>query len=82
MLERILSRDNLLLAWKRVKANKGKPGVDGVAIDDFPVFLREHWPQIKDKLLDGSYRPSPVLRVEIPKRNGGKRPLPQRARDR
>lgn len=75
MLERILSRDNLLLAWKRVKANKGKPGVDGITVDDFPVYLREHWPQIKVKLLNGSYRPQPVLRVEIPKRSGGKRPL-------
>ena len=75
MLERILSRDNLLLAWKRVKANKGKPGVDGITVDDFPVYLREHWPQIKIKLLNGSYRPQAVLRVEIPKRSGGKRPL-------
>ncbi len=75
MLERILSRDNLLLAWKRVKANKGKPGVDGVTIDDFPAYLQEHWSQIKIKLLNGSYRPQPVLRVEIPKRSGGKRPL-------
>jgi len=75
MLKQILSRDNLLLAWKRVNANKGKPGVDGMTIDDFPVYLWEHWSQIRDKLLDGSYRPSPVLRVEIPKRSGGKRPL-------
>ena len=75
MFERILSRDNLLLAWKRVKANKGKPGVDGITIDEFPAYLCEHWPQIKDKLLNGSYRPQPVLRVEIPKRSGGKRPL-------
>lgn len=75
MLERILSRDNLLKAWQRVKANKGKAGVDGVAIDEFPAFLWEHWPEIKSKLLEGSYRPQPVLRVEIPKRSGGKRPL-------
>lgn len=75
MLERILSRDNLLLAWKRVKVNKGKPGVDSITVDDFPVYLREHWPQIKVILLNGSYRPQPVLRVEIPKRSGGKRPL-------
>ena len=75
MLERILSRDNMLLAWKRVKANKVKPGVDGIIIDEFPVYLREHWSQIRDKLLNGSYRPQPVLRVEIPKRSGGKRPL-------
>ena len=75
MLERILSRTNLLLAWKRVKANKGSAGVDGITIDDFPAYLREHWPQIKSKLLDGTYEPSPVKRVEIPKRTGGKRPL-------
>lgn len=75
MLERILFRTNLLLAWKRVKANKGSAGVDGITIDDFPAYLREHWPQIKRKLLDGTYQPSPVKRVEIPKRTGGKRPL-------
>jgi RNA-directed DNA polymerase len=75
MLERILSRTNLLLAWKRVKANKGSAGVDDITIDDFPAYLREHWPQIKSKLLDGTYEPSPVKRVEIPKRTGGKRPL-------
>ena len=75
MLERILSRDNLLLAWKRVKANKGKAGVDGLTIDEFPGYLWEHWIETRDKLLKGSYRPQPVLRVEIPKRSGGKRPL-------
>jgi RNA-directed DNA polymerase len=75
MLERILSRTNLLSAWQRVKANKGEPGVDGITIDDFPAYLRKHWPEIKRQLLDGTYKPSPVKRVEIPKRTGGKRPL-------
>jgi RNA-directed DNA polymerase len=75
MLERILSRDNLLRAWQRVRANKGAAGVDGITVDDFPAYLREHWSEIKRKLLDGTYRPSPVKRVEIPKRSGGKRPL-------
>lgn len=75
MLERILTRANLLKAWQQVKANKGKAGVDGVTIDDFPVYLWEHWHETKRKLLDDTYRPSPVLRVEIPKRSGGRRPL-------
>jgi RNA-directed DNA polymerase len=75
MLERILSRTNLLSAWQRVKANKGEPGVDGITMDDFPAYLRKHWPEIKRQLLDGTYKPSPVKRVEIPKRTGGKRPL-------
>jgi RNA-directed DNA polymerase len=75
MLERILSRDNLLRAWQRVRANKGAAGVDGITVDGFPTYLREHWPEIKRKLLDGTYRPSPVKRVAIPKRSGGKRAL-------
>jgi RNA-directed DNA polymerase len=75
MLERILSRDNLLRAWHRVRVNKGAAGVDSVTIDEFPAYLKEHWPEIKRKVLDGTYKPSPVKRVEIPKRAGGKRPL-------
>lgn len=75
MLERILSRTNLLSAWQRVKANKGEPGVDGITIDDFPAYLRKHWIEIKRQLLNGTYKSSPVRRVEIPKRTGGKRPL-------
>jgi RNA-directed DNA polymerase len=75
MLERILSRDNLLKAWHRVRANKGAAGVDSVTIGEFPAYLNEHWPEIKRKILDGTYKPSPVKRVEISKRSGGKRPL-------
>ena len=75
LLERILSRENMLLAWKRVKANKGAPGIDGVTIEEFPDYLREHWQGIRDELLAGSYQPSPVRRVEIPKPTGGYRPL-------
>ncbi|NIW96193.1 MAG: group II intron reverse transcriptase/maturase, partial [Phycisphaerae bacterium] len=75
MLEQILSRANLLLAWKRVKANGGAAGIDGISIDEFPVYLWEHWAEIKRLLLQGTYKPSPVKRVEIPKRSGGKRPL-------
>lgn len=75
MLEQILSYENLQQAWKRVHANAGAAGVDEINIDDFPAHFREHWPRVKQALLKGTYRPSPVLRVEIPKRTGGKRPL-------
>jgi len=75
MLEQILSEANLNRAWKQVRANQGAAGVDGITIDDFPAYIREHWPRVKRALLDGTYRPLPVERVEIPKRSGGKRPL-------
>ena len=75
MLEQILKRENLKAAWKQVRANQGSPGVDGITIEEFPEYIREHWPEIKRQLLEGSYRPKPVRRVEIPKRSGGKRPL-------
>jgi len=75
LLERILSRKNMQKAWKRVKANKGIPGVDNISIDEFPGFAREHWNAIRESLSDGSYKPLPVKRVEIPKRSGGTRPL-------
>src|SRR5260221_9211760 len=60
---------------KRVKRNKGSPGVDGMTIDDEKGFLRQHWPNIRSRLLDGNYRPQPVKRVEIPKPDGGVRKL-------
>ncbi len=75
MLEQILNRANLLQAWKRVRANGGVAGIDGLTIDDFPVWLRNHWFEVKASILGGSYKPSPVKRHEIPKRSGGKRPL-------
>jgi len=75
LLEEILNRENLLAAWKRVKRNAGAAGIDGMKIVDFPDFLRQHWETIRRKLLDGSYAPSPVRRVEIPKADGTKRPL-------
>jgi len=74
-LEKILSRDNLLDAWKHVKANRGAAGIDGMEIEGFPDFLRQHWETIRRKLIGGSYAPSPVRRVEIPKPDGTKRPL-------
>jgi len=75
LLERVLSRDNVQKAWKRVKANKGVPGIDHMSIEDFPEFARAQWERIRDSLMAGTYQPSPVKRVEIPKPTGGKRPL-------
>jgi len=75
LLERILSRENIQQAWKRVKANKGAPGVDNISIEDFPDFAHENWRTIRESLSDGSYQPLPVKRVEIPKQSGGTRPL-------
>jgi len=75
LLERILSRENMLKAWKRVKANKGAPGIDNMPVEDFMDFAREHWDAIRSSLLAGTYQPLPVKRVEIPKPTGGTRPL-------
>ena len=75
LLERVVSRDNVQKAWKRVKANKGAPGIDNMSIDDFPEFARAQWGGIRESLMAGTYQPSPVKRVEIPKPTGGKRPL-------
>ena len=75
LLELILDPDNLNRAWKQVRSNKGAPGIDGVNISQFPAFLQKRWQSIGTAILDGTYVPSPVLRVEIPKPDGSKRPL-------
>lgn len=75
LLERILSKENLETAWKRVKANHGAPGVDGTTIEQFPDHTRPFWAGIRQSLLTGTYQPWPVKRVEIPKATGGTRPL-------
>ena len=75
LLERILSKENLETAWKRVKANHGAPGVDGIAIEQFPDHTRPLWAEIRESLWAGTYQPLPVRRVEIPKPTGGTRPL-------
>jgi RNA-directed DNA polymerase len=75
LLERILSQENMRKAWKRVKANKGAAGVDGMSIEAFPEFARRNWDKIRESLLAGIYHPSPVRRVEIPKATGGTRRL-------
>jgi RNA-directed DNA polymerase len=75
LLEKILDSDNLKLAFKRVKANKGSHGVDGMKVDEFPQFLKQNVGTLKNSILDGTYRPQPVRRVEIPKPDGGIRLL-------
>ena len=74
-MEAVCERDNLKKALRRVKANKGSPGVDGMTVEQLPDYLRAHWPQHRDELLRGTYTPSPVRRVEIPKPDGGVRKL-------
>ena len=75
LLAQALTRENLLAAWKRVKANKGSAGVDGRTVQDTGEYLKAAWPIIRAQLLDGSYRPMPVRRVGIPKPGGGTREL-------
>src|SRR6478609_10685366 len=75
LMEEMCDRENLVRAWKRVRRNKGSPGVDGMTIDDARDCLREHWPSIRSQLLEGTYQPRPVKRVEIPKPDGGVRKL-------
>jgi RNA-directed DNA polymerase len=76
LMERVLTPENLRKAWRQVKANHGAPGVDGMTIEDFPAFAREHWPSIRQAVRDETYQPSPVRRTEIPKPHGqGKRRL-------
>ena len=71
----VLDPDNLARAWKQVKANKGAAGIDGMEVEDFPAFMREHWDALRGKLEAGTYKPAPVRRVEIPKDGGGRRTL-------
>ena len=75
LLEAALTRQNLQAAWKRVKANKGAAGVDGLNIEQTAQLLRQSWPDIRQALLQGCYRPSPVRKVLIPKPDGSQREL-------
>jgi RNA-directed DNA polymerase len=76
LLEEVLRRENLITALRRVQSNKGAPGVDGMTVQELTPYLKTHWSRIREELLNGSYTPSPVLRVEIPKPGGkGMRPL-------
>jgi len=75
LLLQALASANMEAAWKRVKSNRGSAGVDGLSIAETADSLRAHWPRIRESLLDGSYRPLPVRRVQIPKPDGGVREL-------
>jgi group II intron reverse transcriptase/maturase len=75
LLARVLERPNLQRALKQVRQNKGAPGIDGMSVDELPRHLKDHWLEIRDQLIAGTYRPQPVKRVEIPKPDGKKRPL-------
>jgi group II intron reverse transcriptase/maturase len=75
MLERILSRDNLNLAYKKVKSNRGSPGIDGMTVEELLPFLRQQGETLRQGILGGEYNPQPVRRVEIPKPDGGVRQL-------
>src|ERR1700739_2135753 len=74
-MEVIVERENLSKALAQVKRNKGAAGVDGMSLDALAPYLKEHWPVIRVQLLEGSYKPQPVRRVEIPKASGGTRSL-------
>ena len=71
LMEEVCERENCKRALKRVKANKGSPGVDGMTVQELPGFLQQHWPAIREQLLSGTYKPQPVRRKEIDKPDGG-----------
>ncbi len=75
MMERMVAPSNVREAYRRVKRNKGGPGIDGMRVEGLSEYLEKHWPQIREELLDGSYKPSAVKRCELPKPGGGKRTL-------
>jgi RNA-directed DNA polymerase len=75
LMEEVCGRENCKQALKRVKANKGSAGVDGMTVQQLPEYLKQHWLEIREQLLNGTYKPQPVKRVEIPKPDGGIRKL-------
>ena len=76
LMEEVLRRENMLRALRRVRSNKGAPGIDGMTVEELVSYLKENWPRIREELLRETYLPAPVRRVEIPKPNGeGMRPL-------
>src|SRR6266508_1594151 len=74
-MEEVCERDNLKEALRQVKGNKGSAGVDGITVNQLTDYLKQHWPAIREQLLNGTYEPKPVRRVEIPKPDGGVRKL-------
>ena len=75
LMEQIVEVDNLEKAWRQVRGNRGAPGPDGMTIGQFEAWAREHWPTVRQQLLDGTYRPAPVRRKPIQKTGGGERLL-------
>jgi RNA-directed DNA polymerase len=75
LMERVVARQHLLTALARVKANAGSPGIDGMPVEELPGDSRQHWPEIRTRVLAGRYRPSPGRRVDIPNPGGGVRTL-------
>src|SRR6266478_6251708 len=75
LMEEVCERENLKAALRQVKANKGSAGVDGMTVGGISDYLKQHWPAIRERLLNGTYEPKPVRRVEIPKLDGGVRKL-------
>ena len=75
LMELVVGSQNMHRAWKRVKANRGAPGVDGMTLEEADAWLRMHWPATRESLLAGTYQPQPLRRVAIPKRSGGERLL-------
>src|SRR5437667_5492097 len=75
LMEEVCERENLKAALRQVKGNKGSAGVDGITVNQLPDYLKQHWPAIREQLLNGTYEPKPVRRVEIPKPDGGVRKL-------
>jgi RNA-directed DNA polymerase len=75
LMEDVCGRENCKQALKRVKANKGSAGVDGMTVQQLPQYLKQYWPVLREQLLSGRYVPQPVKRVEIPKPDGGVRKL-------
>ncbi len=75
VMERVVEKDNLIRALKQVRRNGGSSGTDGMTVEGLGPYLKDHWPRLKEALLEGSYVPQPVKRVEIPKPGGGVRKL-------
>ena len=75
LIERMVERQNMLRAFSHVVKNKGAAGMDGVTVYELKALLKDCWSEVKEQLLNGNYKPKPVLRVEIPKSNGGVRQL-------
>src|ERR1700720_4062675 len=75
LMEEVCERENCQQALRRVKANRGSPGIDGMRVEELPGYLKQHWPALRDQLLSGTYQAQPVRRVEIEKPDGGMRKL-------